>query len=463
MPYTLPKTVPSTIFRAYDIRGVADEQLSESVVYAIGIAIGNTALDLAQQRIAMARDGRLSSDRLGDALRAGLVESGLEVLDIGVAPTPLLYYATHAFDTGAGVMLTGSHNPKDDNGLKMVLDHQTLRHAQVKALRERIVTNTLRTRPGGHCTQINLIPEYIKRIDQDVKLKRPMKIVVDAGNGVAAAVAGDLYRSLGCEVVELFCEIDGNFPNHHPNPADASNLMDLIQAVKAHDAEIGLAFDGDADRLGLVSAQGEIIWADRQMILFARDVLSRVPGAEIVFDVKCSRLLAQAIEDAGGVATMWKTGHSLVKAKLKETGAELAGEMSGHLFFKERWYGFDDGLYAGARMLEILSQSAHASDQLNVLPNSLNTPEIQRPVDEALKFPIIEHLRNTISIPQGASMSTIDGVRIDGPDGWGLVRASNTTPCLTLRFEADNLEQLDALQSLINSAIDDAIQSLTPE
>lgn len=453
MSYTPPFDAPASIFRAYDIRGVYGSMLTEKVVYAIGLSIANTARDLGQSEICMARDGRLSGPILSQALREGLVDGGMQVMDIGIAPTPMLYYASFKLNTQAGVMLTGSHNPRDHNGLKIILGGKTLKQGQVLELRERIIEQTLQTHPGGSCESIDLKDDYIQRICGDVHLDRPMKIVIDAGNGVAGAIAGDLYRALGCEVTELFCEVDGNFPNHHPNPSDLENLTSLIETVKSEKAELGLAFDGDADRLGIVSSSGEVIWADRQMILFSRDVLSRVPGADIVFDVKCSKLLAQDIEVHGGKPIMWKTGHSLVKAKLKESGAPLAGEMSGHIFFKERWYGFDDGLYSGARLLEILSQKPHADESLNTLPNSFNTPEIQIQVPDEIKFKLIETLLETAEFPDNAVRSTIDGLRVDFPDGWGLVRASNTTPCLTLRFEADTAEALEQYQTMMMEQI----------
>jgi phosphomannomutase/phosphoglucomutase len=345
------------IFKAYDIRGIVDKTLTAEAVRAIGHALGSEAVARGQKAIAVGRDGRLSGPELAGALSDGIRAAGVDVVDVGCVPTPLTYFAAYELGTNSCVSVTGSHNPPDYNGLKMVLGGQTLFGELIQALRQRIIDgNLVNAAVPGKLTQADVVPAYVDKIIGDVKLSRPMKIVMDCGNGVAGAVAPELFKRLGCELVELFCEVDGNFPNHHPDPSKPENLADVIRALKETDAEIGLAFDGDGDRLGVVTKDGEIIFPDRQLMLFAEDVLTRVPGGEIIYDVKCTRNLAGWIKARGGKPTMWNTGHALVKAKLKETGAPLAGEMSGHVFFKERWYGFDDGLYTGARLLEIVSR-----------------------------------------------------------------------------------------------------------
>lgn len=440
------------IFKAYDIRGIVDRTLTEDAVRAIGHALGSEAIARGQRAIAVGRDGRLSGPALSAALAQGLRAAGLDVVDIGCVPTPVTYFAAHSLGVGSCVSVTGSHNPPDYNGLKMVLGGKTLFGAQITDLCRRISENDF-THGEGTLTQADVGQAYIDRIVGDVRLTRPMKVVIDCGNGVAGAIAPQLFRALGCEVVPLFCEVDGRFPNHHPDPSRPENLQDVIRALRETDAEIGLAFDGDGDRLGVVTKDGEIIYPDRQLILFARDVLMRNPGATIVFDVKCSRNLAPEIRLAGGVPLMWNTGHALIKAKLAETGALLAGEMSGHTFFKERWYGFDDGLYAGARLLEILSGYRDASAPLKNLPNSLSTPELNLKMAEGEPFKLVDALRREAKFEGATDIITLDGVRVEYPDGFGLARASNTTPVVVLRFEADNAQALSRIQADFRRAI----------
>jgi phosphomannomutase/phosphoglucomutase len=440
--------IAQSIFRAYDIRGVVDDTLTPEVVYAIGLAIGSEALARGQQKVIIARDGRLSGVQLSEALRAGLLASGRDVIDIGAVPTPVLYFATHLLGTQSGVMLTGSHNPPEYNGLKIVLNGETLAEEAIQSLYQRIIEQNF-THGQGHYETHDIASAYISRITSDVRLTRPLKIVIDSGNGIAGAVAPALFRALGCEVIELFCEVDGRFPNHHPDPSQAENLQDLIHSVLAHQADIGLAFDGDGDRLGVVTDEGEMIWPDRQMMLYAADILERNPAAMILYDVKCTRHLATQISQHGGEPLMWKTGHSLIKSKMRETGALLAGEMSGHVFFKERWFGFDDGLYTAARLLEILAKDPRcASELFRTLPDSVNTPELKLPMADDRKSDFITQLREQSQFPQ-AEINTIDGLRVDFPDGWGLIRQSNTTPCLVLRFEADT----ERIQSLFRTQL----------
>jgi len=431
--------VPAVIFRTYDIRGVVGETLSSEIVRAIGCAIGTEAYERGQQGIVVGRDGRQSSPELAEALIEGLRESGRDVIDIGLAPTPVLYFATHYLDTASGVMLTGSHNPPEYNGLKIVLDGETLAGDAIQKLRRRIVNGDFAS-GAGSVQSAEILPEYIRRVTEDVPvaLGSALKIVVDCGNGVAGAVAPALLRALGHDVIELYCEVDGSFPNHHPDPSQPDNLADLIDMVQLENADVGFAFDGDGDRLGVVDGEGRIIWPDRQMILFARDVLSRNPGARIIFDVKCSRHLAEAITGAGGEALMSQTGHSLIKARMRETGALLAGEMSGHIFFKERWYGFDDALYTAARLTEILVREARPAARIFAeLPGGVATPELRLDMPEAEHAAFMQRLIETADFAD-ATISTIDGLRADFADGWGLVRPSNTTPCLVLRFEGDD-------------------------
>lgn len=429
--------IPKEIFKAYDIRGVVDTVLSIDVVTAIGHAIGSEAKARNLTAIAIGCDGRLSGPRLTSALAKGIQKSGIDVIDVGMVATPMVYYTAHELCDYSGVMVTGSHNPPEYNGLKIVLGGETLASETIQALRLRIENDDL-THGNGSYRQHDIVDTYLQRISSDINLSRPLKIVIDCGNGVAGAFAPKLYRDLGCEVTELFCEVDGNFPNHHPDPSMPENLQDLIHALKTSDADIGLAFDGDGDRLGVVTKNGDIIYADRQLMLFAADVLSRNPGGQIIFDVKCTRNLAPWIEKHGGQPIMWKTGHSFIKRKLSETGALLAGEMSGHFFFKERWYGFDDALYAGARLLELISHLPDISTAFDALPDTINTPELHINLKEGENYVLIAQLQQTARFTDADRVITIDGLRVEYADGFGLMRSSNTTPVIVLRFEADN-------------------------
>jgi phosphomannomutase / phosphoglucomutase len=433
------------IFKAYDIRGIVGKTLTAEVVEAIGHALGSEAMARGQHGIAIGRDGRLSGPELSEALARGIRQSGINVIDVGRVATPMAYFAAFHLNTKSAVMLTGSHNPPDYNGLKMVLGGETLSGETIQALRARIENNDL-AHGSGNYEQRDISEEYISRIASDVRLARPMNITVDCGNGVAGDFAPSLYRKLGCEVTELFCEVDGHFPNHHPDPSQPENLQDLVRALAANGSELGLAFDGDGDRLGVVTRNGNIIYPDRQLMLFAADVLSRNPGAEIIFDVKSTRNLCGWIEAHGGKPAMWKTGHSLIKAKMRETGALLAGEMSGHIFFRERWYGFDDGLYAGARLLECLSRHPDAGAVLNGLPDAVSTPELHIHLNEGENHALIARLGKEASFTGANEIITIDGLRVEYPDGFGLMRASNTTPVIVLRFEADTDAALQRIQ-----------------
>lgn len=453
-----PGGVAASIFKAYDIRGIVDSTLTEDACYAVGRALGELALSRGKREAVVGRDGRLSGPRLCSALADGFMDAGLDVVDVGMVATPLVYYATYLLDNGTGVQVTGSHNPPEYNGLKMMVAGETLYGDTIQGLlkwiqQEQPKRQVVAGRTRGNYRQLDVWPQYLAEILGDVKLARPMKIAVDCGNGVAGAFARQLYEALGCEVTELFCEVDGNFPNHHPDPAHPENLQDLIRCLAAGDAEIGLAFDGDGDRLGVVTKGGDIIYPDRQLILFARDVLTRKPGAQIIYDVKCTRHVGKAVAQAGGEPLMWRTGHSLIKAKLKETGAPLAGEMSGHVFFKERWYGFDDGLYAGVRLLEILARSADPSAVLNALPNSPSTPELQLKTAEGVNFELVRKLQESGEFPSSERVVTIDGVRAEYPDGFGLARPSNTTPVVVMRFEADTDAALSRIQAEFKKAI----------
>lgn len=444
--------IAGSIFKAYDIRGVVDKTLTLDAVRQIGQAIATLARERGDRQAVVGRDGRLSGPGLLAALAQGLQAGGLDVIDLGEVATPMVYFAVHELQTGTGVMVTGSHNPPEYNGLKMVVGNEAIYGATIQALRQRIESGQLAQGTGSY-RQENIAERYLQRIVGDIQLARPMKLAVDCGNGVPGAYAPALFRALGCEVTELFCEVDGRFPNHHPDPAQLENLQDLMRCLRETDNELGFAFDGDGDRLGVVTKDGQVIFPDRQMMLFARDVLSRQPGAEIIYDVKCSRLLGDDIRRAGGRALMWKTGHSLVKAKLKETGAPLAGEMSGHIFFKERWYGFDDGLYAGARLLEIVSRAPDANAVLNALPNSAATPELHLHCAEGENHALIERLQREVAFPQAREVVTIDGVRAEYADGFGLARASNTTPVVVLRFEADHAQALARIQQEFKHAL----------
>jgi len=431
------QAVSKSIFKAYDIRGIVNEDLTIETVVLIGKAIGSESIDRGERGIVVGRDGRTSGPDLMNALVEGIKSTGCHVVKIGMIPTPVLYYATYSKGASSGVMITGSHNPPNYNGFKMMIAGETLSGERILNLYDRI--NNQNFHQGqGTSTTIDIQEDYLNRVTSDISIKRPLKIVVDCGNGVAGHLAPKLFEALGCEVVKLFCHIDGNFPNHHPDPSKLENLNDLIAEIKAEKADLGLAFDGDGDRLGVIDEKGNVIWADRQMILFSRDVIHRNPGAKIVFDVKCSSLLSKDISNQGGRPILSRTGHSFIKAKIKEESALLGGEMSGHIFFKERWYGFDDALYAGARLLEILSsRNESCSEIFSALPDSFNTPEINIHFDkQGDQFDAMEKLKKTANFNEGV-LTTIDGIRLDYEDCWGLVRPSNTTPCLVLRFEAE--------------------------
>ena len=443
--------VNPSIFKAYDIRGVVPSTLTEDVAYHLGHAFGTHAAKQGESIVAVGRDGRLSGPALSQALMRGLVEAGVQVIDIGAVTTPMLYFAASTL-CASGIQVTGSHNPKDYNGFKMVLGGRAIYGDEIQALRTIMQDETWVLKSGGSIQHVDVTADYQARIVSDIRLQRPMKIVVDCGNGIAGATAPAIFRAIGCEVTELFSEVDGNFPNHHPDPSKLDNLSDLLHALKHSDAEIGLAFDGDGDRLGIVTKDGNIIFPDRQMALFAQDVLSRVPGGTIVFDVKCSQRLGPAIKEAGGTPLMFKTGHSLIKAKMKEINSPLGGEMSGHIFFKERWFGFDDGTYAGCRLLEIVSKSADASVVLNALPTSFSTPELNVACAEGEPHRVSAALQELVASGHLPSPSfqpevcAIDGLRIDWRDGFGLIRASNTTPVLVLRFEGHTQEALSRIE-----------------
>ncbi len=435
-----------SIFKAYDIRGIVPSTVNEAMAEALGRAFGTEARRQGESRVAVGRDGRLSGPMLVAALVRGLMAAGIEVIDVGMVTTPMLYFAANIL-CRSGIQVTGSHNPKDYNGFKMVLAGRAIYGDDIQGLRQTMQDDSWVLQPGGSVRVEDVSAAYRERIVSDVKLARPMKIVVDSGNGIAGASAPGILRALGCEVTELFSEVDGDFPNHHPDPSKPENLRDVIKALQTSDAELGLAFDGDGDRLGIVTKDGHTIYPDRQMMLFAQDVLSRVPGGTIVFDVKCSQRLAPAIEAAGGKALMFKTGHSLIKAKMKEIDSPLGGEMSGHIFFKERWYGFDDGTYAGARLLEILSRSPDANAVLHALPTSFSTPELNVKCAEGEPHTLVAQLVARAAFAAPAQVNTIDGLRVDWPDGFGLIRASNTTPVLVLRFEGHTPEALHRIEA----------------
>lgn len=442
--YQPPHPLATEIFRAYDIRGIVDEQLSDAMLYHIGLAVGTQVKRNGEDSIAVGADGRLSSPRLSQALMAGLADTGCRVLNLGAVPTPVLYFGVKTLGTASGIMLTGSHNPSNYNGCKIVIGGHTLANDSIIALYDLIKLQDYELGIGA--IEEHIIDQvYRDRIDSDVKLARPLKVVLDAGNGIAGDIAPKLFKQLGCDVIPLFCEVDGNFPNHHPDPGKPANLVDLQAAVAKHKADIGLAFDGDGDRVGVITETGQMIYPDKLLMLFAEDVISRNPQAEIIYDVKCTRLLEPFIQSKGGVPTMWKTGHSLIKSKMIETGALLAGEMSGHIFFKERWYGFDDGIYSAVRLCEILaSTSESASAMFKRFPEDVSTPEINIQVTEDEKFDLVTQLQSA-HFPTG-KVSTIDGIRVDYVDGWGLVRASNTTPVLVLRFEGQNQAVLQRIK-----------------
>lgn len=451
--------LPASIFRAYDVRGIVGQTLNAETAYWLGRAVGSESLAKGEPRVAVARDGRLSGPELLDALIRGLVDCGCQVSNLGMAPTPVLYFAAATLPGRSGIMITGSHNPPDYNGFKIVVAGDTLANEQITALKTRIDTSDLASGQGSVET-IDILPAYVEHIRNDVKLARPMKVVIDCGNGVGGVVAQELFEAIGCTVIPLYCDVDGTFPNHHPDPSHRENVEDLIERVRAEQADLGLAFDGDADRVGVITEQGNMVFADRLLMLFARDVLSRNPGAEVIYDVKCTRHVAAQVRSHGGQPRMWKTGHSLIKKKMRETGALLGGEMSGHLFLKERWFGFDDGLYNGARLLEILSHEAQGADALfAAFPGDLATPEINVTVTDETKFGIIQALQAESDWGTEAEVATLDGVRVDYPRGWGLVRASNTTPVLVLRFEAENAEELARIQTVFR----ERLQRVAPE
>ena len=456
--------VAAEIFRAYDIRGIAGGSLSAAVVREIGRALATLARErgaksfAGRTTFAVGRDGRLSGPELCDALIDGLTAAGADVIELGVVPTPVTYFAAHHLGCGSAVMVTGSHNPGHHNGLKMVVAGDTLSGEQIQDLRRRVEAGAFDSGKGKRTRQ-DVLDAYVERIAGDVKLARPFKVAIDCGNGVAGVVAPRLYRRLGCEVTELFSEVDGNFPNHHPDPSKPENLADLVRVLKAGPAELGLAFDGDADRLGVVTKAGGTIFPDRQLMLYAKDVLSRNPGAEIIYDVKCTRLLAPWIERHGGRPVIWKTGHSLIKAKMKASGAPLAGEMSGHIFFKERWYGFDDAMYCGARLLEILARGKNPSEILEALPDAPSTPELNWQLAEGEPPRIVAALQKLQPFARAQRVLTIDGVRAEYADGFGLARASNTTPVLVLRFEGDSTDALKRIQDEFRVAL----QPLKPD
>ncbi len=452
-----------SIFKAYDIRGVVPETLTPDVAEALGKAFGTQARRAGEAKVAVGRDGRLSGPEMSQALIRGLVASGIEVIDIGAVTTPMLYFAASTL-ASSGIQVTGSHNPRDYNGFKMVLAGRAIYGDEIQDLRKIMEAESWELAAGGKSSTVDVTPAYSARIVGDIKLSRKMKIVVDCGNGIAGATAPAIFRAIGCEVIELFSEVDGNFPNHHPDPSKPENLKDLIAALESSDAELGLAFDGDGDRLGIVTKGGHNIYPDRQMMLFAADVLSRVPGGTIVFDVKCSQRLGPAVREAGGTPLMFKTGHSLIKAKMKEVDSPLGGEMSGHIFFKERWYGFDDGTYAGCRLLEIVSRSDNPSAVLEALPTSHSTPEINVACAEGEPHALVARLvadAPSLDFGAGAEVTTIDGVRVDWPDGFGLIRASNTTPVLVMRFEGHDAGSLARIEKrmleLLKSVKPDAV------
>jgi len=440
------------IFKAYDIRGIVGHSLTPGIVEQIGRAIGTEALAAGDNAVVVGRDGRLSGPAIASALMDGICATGCHAVDIGMVPTPLTYFATHALKIGSAVSVTGSHNPPDYNGLKVMIGTHTLAADRIQDLRQRIEDQDFAVGVGERRAQ-DVVREYVNRVVGDIRMKRPLRVVTDCGNGVAGMAAPQLMRDIGCDVIELFSEVDGTFPNHHPDPSVADNLAPLIEAVHHEKADLGLAFDGDGDRLGVVTDTGQVIWPDRQMILFARDILSRNPGARIIYDVKCTRLLPEAIEQAGGEALMWKTGHSFIKAKLRETRGAFGGEMSGHLFFKERWYGFDDALYAAARLCEVLSDDSRLPSAVFAeIPDTVNTPELRIEMQEGEHHALIRELVAQGDF-SGGELCNIDGVRVDFEDGFGLARASNTTPTVILRFEADTEPALRRIQNLYREQI----------
>ena len=458
MSYKIIKDLDKVIFRAYDIRGIVGVNLNADVVYTIALAIGSNIVASNNKSVVIGRDGRLSSDELGEALRQGLLDSGCDITDIGMVPSPLVNFAIATLGIPSGVMLTGSHNPKDYNGLKITIAGETLSEQKIENIFNTIKEIDFKIVTGSY-RKYEILDNYITDIKNRLQIPRPLKVVVDCGNGIGSVVAPDLFEALGCEVIKLYCDIDGNFPNHHPNPSVAENMLDLQRAVKENSADLGVAFDGDADRIGLVTEAGEIIWPDRQMMLFAKDILQRQAGAKIVFDVKCSNFLADVITKFSGEPILWKTGHSLIKAKMINEKAALGGEMSGHIFFNENWYGFDDGVYVAARIVEILAkQNDTLTDIFNEFPDGYNTPELLISIAEEKKFTFVEKLKQSIIAVDG-EVNLIDGVRVNFPYGWFLVRASNTTPCLTLRLEADSKVNLEKICRRVSKQL----QDISPE
>ena len=448
---------PHEIFKAYDIRGVVETTLTPKMVEQIGKALGSEAIENGINTTVIGWDGRHTGPGLAEALARGYISTGCDVIEIGQVPTPTLYYATVQLGTGTGVQVTGSHNPPEYNGLKMMIGGKTLSGDAIQKIKQRVIDQNFVV-GQGNITRKEMLSQYCQAILDDVQLARPLKVVLDCGNGVGGAAAPEVFKKLGCEVVELFCEVDGSFPNHHPDPSQLENLQDLIAAVAEHKADFGMAFDGDADRLGVVTASGNVIWPDRQMVLFSRAILQATPGAEIIYDVKCSQILPAIIRENGGVATMWKTGHSFIKSKLKETGAALAGEMSGHIFFNDRWGGFDDGIYAGARLCELLTHMDQSPEEVFAsIPDTVNTPELRLEMNEGEHYALVDELVNAARFGD-AQVSTIDGVRVDFDGGFGLIRASNTTPTVIMRFEATTHEQLEEIQDRFRNLI----QSVRP-
>ena len=452
--------LPASIFKAYDIRGIVKTDLTADAVRQIGQAFASESLAQNCKTVVIARDGRLSSPELSKALAEGLQSGGCDVINVGMVPTPVLYFATHHLKTGTGIMITGSHNPPEYNGLKMLIGGHSFYGDSIQQLRQRIEDGELNIGNGSYREE-NVLPTYVETIVNDVKLDKPLNIAVDCGNGVAGVVAVELFKKLGCNVTDMFCEVDGNFPNHHPDPSKLENLKDICARIESEQLDLGLAFDGDGDRVGVIDNKTNVIWPDRQMILYAEDVLSRNPGALIIYDIKSSYHLGNAIEKMGGQALMWKTGHSFIKSKMKETGALLAGEMSGHIFFKERWFGFDDGLYSAARMLEILSKKpGTAAEIFGQLPDSFNTPELQIHFTEGEHYKFMETFKEKAQF-EDADISTIDGMRVNWKKGWGLIRPSNTTPCLVLRFEAEDENTLKDIQEKFREQILNTNNELT--
>jgi len=446
---------PEHVFRAYDIRGAAETELTDSLVYRIGRAVGELGLEQGEKQFIVACDGRLSSPRIRDQIISGLLEAGLDVIDIGLVPTPVLYFATHHLNCRSGVMITGSHNPAGDNGMKIVLNRQTMAAGAIQDIRWRMAgtQNQPPGSKGGRVISQDVVPAYIEQVAGDIAIAVPLKIVIDAGNGATGDVAPQLFQELGCDIVPLYCDIDGNFPNHPPDSSDEDNLRQLVAVVQSENADFGVAFDGDGDRLAVVTGSGRIVRSDTLLMLFAQDVVSRNPGADVVFDVKCTRHLARLITEHGGRPVMWKTGHAFMKQKITETGALLGGEFSGHMFFGERWFGHDDGMYAAGRLAEILSTHDQSLDEaLSVFPATFSTPELLVAVPEQRKFALMQTIIRDADFGEGKT-STLDGIRVDFGSSWGLLRASNTSAALTARFEADSQQQLDGVQQIFREQV----------